>query len=195
MKISLRDLEAARSNPRGFSGRPGGFYRMSKQRILQLAALEFHRRHEDSNAANAYFQQHFRKNFKNTTDLPFFEAQLARYCQQFISLGMAVAAIKPRISMPISSRMEIVGEVPRLDLASDGGYAAWLFGKQQVAWRGELRWPMLQRYFATSMGVSVSLVSVGMYFFEAGIYERTRYSDTEIVEASAECRRIGRNIS
>jgi hypothetical protein len=195
MRISLRDLEAARLNPGEFSGRAAGFYRMSKHRILQLAALEFHRRHEDPDAAYTYFQEHFTQNFKNLSDLPSFQAQLTRYCQQFSTLGMIVASIKTRISISISQQLEIVGEIPRLDLAADGGYAGWLFGKQQFEWRNELRWPMLQQHFAMRMGVSSRLVSVGMYFFEAGIYQQTRYSDAEIARASAECRRLSRSIS
>jgi hypothetical protein len=196
MKVSLRDLEAARTNPGGFSQRPAVFYGgPSKYRVLQFAALEFHRLHEDSQAAHVYFRDLFTRSFKNVSDMQSYEAQLTRYCQGVSTLGMTVAKIRMRIFIKVGARLDIVGEIPRLDLTADGGYAVWLFGKRQCQWRSELRWPVLQEYFATTMGVTAGLVSVGTYFFEAGIYEQTRYSAAEIIQARAECRKLDRSIS
>lgn len=194
MKLSLRDLESARVDPAGFVQRTDAaaptYRRFSKSRVLQLAALQFHRQHENLGAAQNYLEDQYRTHFKGMAELPKLQEQLERYAAGFVASGNTVCSMLTRVSIEVEPELELTGEIPRFDLAENDGYAAWLFTKTLSRWRGELRMPLLQRHFADQMGVGVEQVSVGFYSFQEGLYDSERYSARRVAAALRECQSL-----
>jgi hypothetical protein len=193
IKLRLSDLEAARQNPSGFrGGSPPGYPRQfSMMRTLHYSVYEYHRRREDIARAAQYLEDMFHKHFKRQQYLPQLLAQLAQYDAQFRSLPNAVVRCRARVSIAVDPDLQLSGEIPRIDLAPNGGYAVWFFGPTPYEWRSELRMPVIQGHFASQMMVAPERVTVGFYFFDLGLYDSARYSPTQIAAAFAEAHQLG----
>jgi hypothetical protein len=187
VKLRHSGLESARKDPEAYrsqAGEPGGF-RLSKARALHLAVYEFHRLGGDLYGASEYLRALYEKNFKQPRDLNRLDDQLAEYAAWYLGSGLLVIERKLRISVPLGPGVDLVGEVPRLDMDPSGsGYAVWLFGKKtEDAWITELRLPILQAYFAERMKASLAEVSVGVYFFESGEPVQTQFDEPTVSAA------------
>ena len=117
--------------------------------------------------------------------------ELNLYVDAYQASGNTIASLGTRIGITIDPDFQLTGEIPRIDLVPSGGYAVWLFSRTTNQWRDELRMPIIQYYFAQTLGVDISSVSVGFYFFSAARYDSYQYSDTTIEAARRECRSLG----
>jgi hypothetical protein len=188
VRLSHSRLEAARQDPMSFgagTGSPSGF-RFSKVRALHYAVYEFHRTDGDLSRASDYLYTLYHRNFKTTGDYARLDDQLAEYAAWYRLSGFIVVEYRLQAAIPLGSGVQLVGEIPRLDLDPTGGYAVWLFGKKPNEWRGELRMPLLQAGFAQRMGVRLDQVAVGFYFFETGDHERECYDSSAVAAAQEE---------
>jgi hypothetical protein len=198
MRLSLRDLEEARCDPAAYRTRArtgsGVFLRMSRARALHLAAFEFHRRGENHAGAAQYLDSLYHRHFKRPELLGALDDQLTDYVMGYRSNGYAAFEFQTRVSIPVDGELQLSGEVPRADLAPNGGYAVWLFGKAPYLWRSELRMPLLQSAYAEKMMTTYEQVRVGFYFFETATYESTCYAAAELLEARREAEMLSREL-
>ncbi len=160
-------------------------------RALQYSVFEYHRRGEDIATAAQYLEDMFHKHFKRQQYLPDLLAQLTQYDVQFRSLPNAVVQCRARVSIPVDPDLQLTGEIPRIDLAPNGGYAIWFFARALYGWQSELRMPLIQGHFASQMMVAPDRVTVGFYCFDAGAYDTRGYTAAEIAAAFAEARQLG----
>jgi len=77
------------------------------------------------------------------------------------------------------------GQIARVDLVREGGYAAWLLrNATSDGWADELRLPLIQNALATAvLNVNISEVSVGVYAFEDRQVHLRCFSSAEIEDA------------
>ena len=188
IRLRLSDVEDARQRPSGFRGGspPGSRMSFTMARALQYSVYEYHRQGGDLARAAEYFENMFRRNFRRQGVLLQLLDQLAQYHAQFQSLSNTVVRCRVRVAIAVGGDMEITGEIGRLDLAPDGGYAAWLLARTRHEWRSELRMPLIQGYFARQMVVEPENVAVGFYFFDPGEHDSVRFSARQIDAAFAE---------
>jgi hypothetical protein len=195
MKLSLTQLEIARANPRAMAialrSKEKARLSFSRALALYLSARKYHQENDDLTTARDYLIDMYRRNFVRPEELLKLLDELGRYAAAYRATGNTIIKLRTRISITIDADFELTGEIPRLDLVPNGGYAVWLFSRNTNQWREELRMPIIQLYFARTLGVAVSGVSVGFYFFTAARYESYRYPQTQIDAAMRECRRLG----
>jgi hypothetical protein len=197
MRLRLSDLEAARQRPsdfRGGSPRALG-WGPSTTRTLQYAVYEYHKQREDLGKAAQYFEDMYHKTFKRQHLLPDLLDCLIQYDIQFRSLSAVASQWNVRITVPIDARLELGGEIGRIDLAAGDGYGVWLLARTSRDWRSELRMPLIQGYFAERLGGASDRITVGFYFFDLGQHEATTFSASEIGGAFAEVRHLSSALS
>lgn len=192
MQIKHSQLEEVRVDPYAYSGQAGGApgFGPSKIRALHQAAFRYHRPGQTLPAAEHYLQQAFSTRFKTAARLDKFIEYLAEYDRTFQSSGNVVIKVMLRLQRPLSPSVTLLGEVPRLDIAAGGGYAAWLFSEYPRAWQDELRMPLIQAYLSRLMGVSLDRVTVGFYFFATAAYESCSYDPETVAQAIGEVEQI-----
>ena len=201
MKIPHRDLEEMRVNPTGYLSRVarGGteVRRRSVFRNWQLAIYEYHKR-RDVIVAQAYFRNlctRFVQTPAMLRRLEEHESAVADYATEFEGLGRAVVRTAIRVSLDLGNGMELGGEVGRLDIVAQGGYAAYLITHQTPSWDTQLRMPLLQLCFARSLGVSPTDVVVGLYSYEDGRHFDRRFPLREVEAAEREARTLARRLA
>jgi hypothetical protein len=195
MKLSLSKLETARANPSAMAialrSNEKPRVSFSRAQALYLSARRYHQTNDDISAARDYLIDIYRRNFVRPQEMLKLLDELERYAAAYQATHNTIIRLRTRISMAIDADFQLTGEIPRLDLVPNGGYAVWLFSRSTNQWREELRMPIIQLYFAQTLGVPVNGVRVGFYFFTAARYESYRYPQTRIDTAMSECRRLG----
>jgi len=125
--------------------------------------------------------------FKGEAALRDLLGQLETYWDEFQALGSICVEANVRVHHPLTHDNFLVGEAARVDLLpADGRSALWLLSKDPIAWRSELRMPLLQQWLATRLGSPPSEIDVGFYFVNAGHYESHSFTDAEIEAAAGE---------
>ena len=201
--IRHRELEDALANPGDFAvaGRDQPRMRYNTTMLLYNAVHGYHRDNDDLESAIAYLESEFDRHesepgFRRPARLPELVTLITDYDEKFRELGTIFADNRVRVRMPISTELEIRGELPRLDVnPNDGGYAAWLFTQEPLSWHMQLRMPLLQQYFAREMMVDLAAVTVGFYDFGQAEYESTRYSREDVDGALEAARELGLQIA
>ncbi len=201
MRIPHRNLEQARSNPLAYvrqAAATSAIYRMSAFRLWQFAIREYHRTNQNLALAERYLDSKFRRTFAGGQGLERrlleFKAHLGVYAQEFIGLGHNALGVSERLSMDLGHGVSMTGEIGRVDLVISGGYAAYLFLKEQTQWRDELRMPLLQANFADKFSVPTVLVRVGVYTLELGEHEDTQFSQRYVAGALQEGADLARRL-
>ena len=159
-------------------------------RALQYAVYEYHKQREDSGKAAQYFEDMYRRTFKRQHVLPDLLDYLTQYDAQFRSLSAVASQWNVRITVPIDARLELGGEIGRIDLAAGDGYSVWLLARTSRDWRSELRMPLIQGYFAGRLGGMSDRITVGFYFFDSGQHEAITFNTSEIAGAFGEARNL-----
>jgi hypothetical protein len=201
MKIAHRDLEEARQNPGGYVARVAGggpeIRRQSVFRYWQLAIYEYHKQRKLA-AAEIYFRGRcgrFVPTAAMQRRLEEHEDALRDYAAAFEGLGRGVIRTAVRVSFDLGSGVELGGEVGRLDVVPKGGYAAYLITHDTPSWDDQLRMPLLQLYFATSLGVAPTEVIVGLYSYEAARHFERKFTSQEVRAAEREVRALARRLA
>lgn len=187
MRLRLNDLEEARLDPSRFLKQAGAeaFYRLGKNRALQLAIYDYHRKQGDLVSALRYFERTYKRNFTVNDRLQPLSDMLRRYDNAFKASGLVAVDWQINVRIDASPDLVLTGEIPRVDLKGESAYAVWLFLFSHTNWSGELRMPLLQDYFARKMGVLEADVSVGTYRMDLALYEGRTYSKSAINSAKA----------
>jgi hypothetical protein len=200
MKVSHGQLESLRIDPVAFAARqhPRGFGGPSMFRMWQYALKKVHS--ESVDAAAEYLRETVLSNFKvndrNERRLDELADSLHEYAAAFRSLGhVAVEVLKP-MNMVINPKLTITGEITRLDLVPSGGYAAFVLSREQgEEWRQQIRFPLLQAYFAKKLNSSLKDVAVGIYSLPDGAHELHRFSPARVGTAQAEIATLAKRLT
>ena len=188
-------MEIVRHNPaaylRSASGK-GKFFSFSSNRALQYATRVYHRR--GLTQAVRYLEDTFWHNFKrhrgNEKKLKSLTQDLNLYGDEYEALGSTVAEIAKKLVIKVSTNISLGGEISRVDLVNNGGYAVYLLRSVQSDWENELRMPLIQGYYADKLGAPSAEVSVGVYCFETANHESKIFTSKDISEARRELSEI-----
>jgi tetratricopeptide (TPR) repeat protein len=198
MKIPLRELEEARQNPDAYLNKKSnanglGFNPRSKFRVFVMAIYNFHRSGNDLSKAQDYLEKGFNK-FKSQKDLIPYIHLLEHYASDFKDSGAVVFKVRDNISVPLNSKFKkagfrLSGEIPRLDITSDG-YAAWLFSNKAVDWKNELRLPIIQGAYAELLNVEIQDIKVNTYDFSQQLENSFQFTKWRITKARRELNKL-----
>ena len=180
-RIPLGDLKVALANPSQYvkSFQPGvGGGGPSKYGMLLFAIGEFHKTN-DPKKARDYLGTRFTKNFRNVNDLAKYAQWLQLYMREFRALGNNFVNVRDNITIPLPIRfsgLTVSGQAARIDLDRTGGYAVWVFVRDERDWKHNPRMPLLQLAYSQKLGVGLDDVSVGTFDFVTGRHTSVRYS-------------------
>ena len=203
MRLAIGAIEEALANPAAFraradAGDEAGFgYTYAS--ALRNAIYRYHSTRNRVDAAR-YLEESIQNSKKLRSAQRRAETldQLDWYIEHHAALGWPTFDTRVRIAIPIPARaadsLKCSGEVGRIDMIPNGGYAAWLFASSvSPDWRDELRMPLLQGTLASiTLAVPVSEIRVGIYDFATRNVLSAIYSDSAIRAAK---RRFGRLVS
>ena len=196
MRISHRDLERARGDPRGFlifrsqrrfSGGPTRFV------YLRSAIRRYHKLGGDIDAAFEYLKGAFTTRRFGSLDQ--YRAYLAEYHRAFQELAATPFIVLEKMELRVSDNLTIGGQIDRVDLTRDG-YSVWIFLEhEQPGWESELRFPLIQGFCAQQLGAPLSELKVGVYFFDSALYSCVTYNAEQVAQAYNEAKRLGEELS
>lgn len=162
-------------------------------RMWQYALKRVHSENVDK--AAEYLQDTILSNFKvndrNERRLDELVDGLYQYATAFASLGnVAVEVLKP-ISVVVGPTLTISGEITRLDLVPNGGYAVFVLSRDKgEEWRRQIRFPLIQAHFAVKLNCPLKDVAVGVYSVPNGEHELHRFSVSRVSSAQAEIAKL-----
>lgn len=188
----------ARKNPSGFKKQEGAsFLRIGQYRYWQFATRHYHDhgRNDAFDYLEKSFQEKFADNLRNRRKLEEFQYKLDNYIKDFEELENNTIRRGTNISMELGHSNILSGEIAREDMKLNGQFEIFLFLKEDIDWEEQLRFPLIQAYYADSYGVAYSDVSVGIYSFENDQHVSTVYSDADVNKALREAQNISRIIS
>lgn len=202
--ISFGQLENARNSPKAFAksldNPDGGSPRFSKFMAWQLAVFHYHKEKNNLSKAINYFETTFLRNFadnsKNKTEREELIEQLEAYANDERRKNLIYVEHKKRISIPLTSKIRLGGEVPLIKMNNKLGYSAFFFSREDAAWESELRFPIIQNYISQTLyNVDLSEVEVGIYSLYKQKHFQTTYKLKEVQQALNELTTIGNAVS
>jgi hypothetical protein len=162
-------------------------------RMWQYALKRVHS--ESVDAAAEYLRETVLSNFKvndrNERRLDELVEALYQYATAFASLGNVVVEVLKPMSLVISPKLTIAGEITRLDLVPARGYAAFLLSRDQGEdWQRQMRFPLIQAHFAEKLNCAVTDVAVGIYSVPEATHELHRFSASRISAAQTDIAKL-----
>jgi hypothetical protein len=203
-KISLGQLESARNNPIAFAksltSSNGSRQRFSKFMAWQLSVHRYHKEKGDLSKAVNYFEAIFTRNFadnsKNEAEREDWILQLQAYSTDDMKRKLTYVEHKKRINIPLTTKVRLGGELPLIKMNNKGGYSIYLFSRESALWEGELRFPVIQNYVASTLyNVELNEVEVGVYSLDSKKHLQRSYSKKEVEEAVKELYSIGKAVT
>jgi len=89
----------------------------------------------------------------------------------------------------------ITGRVPLSFMNNKGGFSLYFFSKSSGGWESELRFPIIQSYFAEeTYGTALDMVEVGVFSIQDNIFLEKTYSQSDILDAKIELKKISKAI-
>ena len=105
-------------------------------------------------------------------------------------------SIKKRISIPLTSIVRLGGELPLIKMNNKGGYSIYFFSRESNIWEGELRFPIIQNYVASTLyNVDLNEIEVGVYSLDLRKHLQRCFTQKEIDAAEKELKAIGKVVS
>lgn len=203
-KISFSQLESARKNSAAFAkslnAPSGSTPRFSKFMAWQLAVSCYHKERGNLSKATNYFEATFMRNFaatsKNTVERENWILDLQAYSTDDIKKKLTYVEHKKRISIPLTSKVRLGGELPLIKMNNKGGYSIYFFSRESTLWENELRFPVIQNYVASTLyGVDLSDVEVGVYSMDLKKHLQRSFTQKEVDDADKELKAIGKAVS
>lgn len=186
-RLPLGDLEAALQDPKAYrkkvdATRAPGFG-SSYFGFLRFALLRYH----DSNdivEARRYLEERldrFRSGHRQAETLE----QLDWYIEEYIRRGWPTFETRLRIQVLLPNwvpeDLRCSGEIPRVDVVPQGGYAAWLMkSRDPEGWEQQLQMPLIQDTVARLLKAPIEEVQVGLYSFQERFVASRIYTGREI---------------
>jgi hypothetical protein len=205
IRISHKTLETARKDPtvlrpapgkKEFKGGPSGmqYFKWALQKYVYVGERD------DAKAAE-YIERSMtarKRTIKGRSQRSFSNVTVEKYLEYLASYLRTMPAVKPvrfqdRLTIDVLGKAEIGGIIDRVDLI-DTGYAVWVFEHHaEDGWEEELRFPILQGFYAQQLEASPEEVVVGVYAASEGAYVKTSFGTKEIATATREVQRIVRS--
>lgn len=198
-KFSITKLEEVRKNPSAYAHKlkdinnTTDFMRQGKFAAWKRAVYRYHKTNNIVYAKSYLYDELSKfktlKGKKNQIDeyLDNLEIHVNShndYNYQFLNS-------QTRINISLSSELYISGEVPIVNMITDGGFALFFFQEQYIDWEDELRFPVLQNYFANiELGCDLSQIDVGIYCVETSQHHSKNFSKQEVSDALQEIKDI-----
>ena len=203
-KISITQLEVARKNPALFAnnlkaagGAKPSFFGRGKFMRWQDSVSEFHKHNDISKAIN-YLEKSFSNradNAKNRSEVAKFISSLEAYATQYEKKGFILMDSRKKIHIDLNAKVSISGQIPVTYMNTKGGFSIYFFSQDGLAWEAELRFPILQKYFADEVfGTDLDRIEVGVFSIASDKFFQQTFSAIEVKEAYKELRKIGKVI-
>lgn len=201
-KFSITQLEVARKNPTQFAnnlkaaaGAKPSFFRTPKFTRWQNSVNEYHKQNDLSKAIN-YLEKtfsHRADTAKNRKEVISFIISLDAYVAQFEKKGFTFMKMNERVHIDLNAKVFISGQVPINYMNNKGGFSVYFFIPQSLGWEAELRFPIIQNYFAKDIyGVKSSKIEVGVFGMDTNKFSQQVFSEDEISDAEKELMKIGK---
>lgn len=193
LKISLTGLEEVRRDPIVYkSKRDSGYERQGRYSYFAVLKNTIHAYHKSSKVQVGmdYLETKLEK-FKNPGKCQKTVDDFHWYVTEFQKLGWPAVKTQINITVPLTTQYwdsyKITGQINRIDINPNGGYAAWLFRNDDASgWKNELRMPIIQNAIAIELGVDPSMTSVGVYTFTDHNSQIHCFTDNEVEAAHYE---------
>lgn len=200
-KFSITQLETARQNPKQFAnnlkataGTKPSFFGRGKFVRWQDSVSEFHKQNDLAKAIN-YLEKSFSNradNAKNRNEVTQFISSLDAYVIQFKKKGFTLMDFRKRIQIDLNTKVFISGQVPVTYMNTKGGFSVYFFTQGGLGWEGELKFPVLQKYFAEEVyGTDLANIEVGIFSTANDKFSQQTFVETEIKDAEKELKKIG----
>jgi hypothetical protein len=206
-KFSLTQLETARKNPLSFGklltneSTQKNFSRKSKYADWKNAIYKYHKTNNLNDSLD-YFEAMYNKHFeskykKNIDDFELYSRAIHTYVIEHNKRNFVCVESRKNVLIElVKEKLSLSGQVPIINLNDDLGYSIFFFSKESTGWETELRFPIIQDYFATNVyGVEVSEIEVGIYSIGVGKHFQQTFSLKEIKSARTELVTIGNMIA
>jgi hypothetical protein len=190
MRISHRNLEAIRRNPKMAlqiqSGRGGS---NSIARNWQFKLKPYHTAGFSIEQVANDFHSYCLGTFKNTRDnlskINDLYDKYPSYVSNYKKQKLSFLSFHSKIKFTIDEDNILSGEIFRIDKTKNGGFSITLFWNNQESeiWATELRFPLLQKYYADKYGVTTDKVQVGIFNFENQSHEYITFDQESIEDA------------
>ena len=203
-KFSITQLEVARRNPKDFAnnlkeaaGTKPSFFGRGKLMRWQDSVSVYHKQNDLSKAIN-YLEQSFSNradNLKNRKEVERFISSLDAYVLQFKKKGFTLMDSRKKIHIDLNTKVFISGQIPITYMNTKGGFSIYFFSQGGLGWETELKFPILQKYFAEEIyGTDLGKIEVGIFSTESDKFFQQTYTDIEVKEADKELKKIGKVI-
>ncbi|MDX2191505.1 MAG: hypothetical protein SFY32_16760 [Bacteroidota bacterium] len=203
-KFSISQLEVARQNPKQFAnnlkaaaGTKPSFFGRGKFVRWQDAVSEYHKQNDLSKAIN-YLEKSFSNrtdNAKNRNEVTQFISSLDAYVAEFKKKGFSVMDFRKRIQIDLNSKVFISGQIPVTYMNTKGGFSVYFFSQDGLGWEAELKFPILQKYFAEEIyGTNLENIEVGIFSTASDNFFQQIFTEDEVKAADKELKKIGRII-
>lgn len=199
IKFSITKLESARKNPLSFArslkqGLSSGNFTYSKYMSWQNAVFNYHKSQDERHAIhyliNALLK--FKSIQRDKRELQEYIQKLQLYISDHHSMGNYFVESRKRILIDAHPHVKITGQVPIINMNPNLGYRIYFFSKEVFNWENELRFPLIQYYFAEHVfGCELSELEVGIYCFETSAHYQKSYSKMNVTDALEETLKIG----
>lgn len=201
-KFSITQLEVARQNPTQFAinlkaaaGINPTFFGRGKLMRWQDSVSEFHKQNDLSKAIN-YLEKSFSNradNVRNRNEVAKFIFSLDAYVTQFKLKGFSLMDSRKKIHIDLNSKVFISGQIPLIYMNTKAGFSIYFISQTGLGWEAELKFPILQRYFAEEIyGTDLDKIAVGIFSIDSGMFSQQTFSEYEIRDAEMELMKIGK---
>ncbi|MEO8665936.1 MAG: hypothetical protein ABI462_10600 [Ignavibacteria bacterium] len=203
-KFSITQLETARRNPKEFAnnmkesaGTTPPFFGRGKLMRWQDSVSEFHKQNDLAKAIN-YLGKTFSNradNAKNRKEVERFIVSLDAYVSQFKKKRFTIMDLRKKIHINLNSKVFISGQIPIIFMNIKGGFSIYFFVQGGLGWETELKFPILQKYFAEEIyGTDLDKIEVGIFSIGSDKFFQQTFTNDEIKEADIELKNIGKII-
>ncbi|MFH1648440.1 MAG: hypothetical protein ABIA11_01750 [Patescibacteria group bacterium] len=202
IKFSITQLETARRNPvvfaRNLSSKNSlGGFSYSRFAAWQNAIFYWHKTDDQSQARDylSNAMQKFLSVLRSGHQLAQYVHKFDSYIRSHKDLGFSFVEARKRISLPINEDVTLTGQIPIINLNGKLGYSIIFFVKEGTGWDGQLKFPLLQSFFAnTIFGCELSEIEVGIFSFDKERHFSKTYNEEEVDTCLKEIYEIGRKI-
>ncbi len=203
-KFSITQLELARKNPKQFAnnlkatgGSKPSFFGREKFMRWQDSVSEYHKQNDLASAVS-YLEKVFSNradNSKNRKEVAQLISSLDSYVKEFLKKGFTVMDFRKRIHIDLNTKVFISGQVPVTYMNPKGGFSVYFFSQGGLGWESELRFPILQKYFAEQIyGTELESIEVGIFSTATDNFFQQVYTEDEVKDAAKELNKIGKTI-
>lgn len=202
--FSITQLETARKSPTNFaallkSPPAQAVFGKSKYADWKNAIYYFHKTNDLVKSLDyfeKFFQKHFKNNRLNTKDFEKYTKLIESYVTEYKNKSFTFIEAKKKIDfLIVKDKLELSGQIPIIYLNNRLTYSIYFFSKTSKDWEYELRFPVMQHYFAKEVyGVDSSEIEVGIFALDVGKHLQKSYSKGEIKKANNELKSMGKII-